>query len=234
MPTAVAMRRWVQYGLSAAAVGISVAIRFGSSQAVRVGQPVVALGAPLGLSSTVTSGIVSAMDRSVNVPADNGQTALLVAAVQTDAAINPGNSGGALVDCAGDLIGVPTAGATVPGPGGGSSVGSVGLGFAIPADFARSIADELIAKGSVTHGYLGLNVDTVDNGLYVVAVAPGGPAADAGLQRGDVLTRIEGIPATSAEQLLAVTLTHKPGDTVTLAYERERMIRETQLTLGGR
>src|SRR5262249_47401659 len=146
-------------------------IRFGSSQAVRVGQPVVALGAPLGLSSTVTAGIVSALDRSVNVPADNGRSALLVAAIQTDAAINPGNSGGALVDCSGKLIGIPTAGATAPNPNGGTSVGNIGLGFAIPSDFAHSIAEELIAHGRVTHGFLGLSVDAqLGTGLYVVAV----------------------------------------------------------------
>jgi putative serine protease PepD len=209
-------------------------IRFGSSQAISVGQSVVALGAPLGLSNTVTAGIVSALDRSVNVPADNGQTALLVAAIQTDAAINPGNSGGALVDCAGDLIGVPTAGATVPNPNGGSSVGNIGLGFAIPADFAHSIAEELIAHGSVTHGYLGLSVDTTQQGLFVVAVVADGPAAQAGLQRGDVITKIQGEQATSAEQLLALTLTHKPGATVAITYERQGTAHETQLTLGSK
>lgn len=212
------------------------AITFGSSEAVRVGQPVVALGAPLGLSSTVTSGIVSARDRSVNVPGDDGGTALLVAAIQTDAAINPGNSGGALVDCAGKLIGVPTAGATVPNPNGGSSAGSIGLGFAIPSDFAHSIAEELIAHGSVTHGFLGLSVDTASSGtgLYVVAVTPAGPAAAAGLQVGDVITEIAGEPVSSAEQLLELTLTHKPGDTVTITYERQGKTQETRLTLGSR
>jgi putative serine protease PepD len=106
----------------------------GSSPSVRVGQPVVAIGAPLGLSGTVTSGIVSALDRTVKVPGENDASALLVSAVQTDAAINPGNSGGALVDCEGQLVGVPTAGATVPSPSGESGGGSIGLGFAIPAE----------------------------------------------------------------------------------------------------
>jgi putative serine protease PepD len=214
-------------------------IRFGSSHDIRVGQSVVALGAPLGLSSTVTAGIVSARDRSINVPADNGGTALLVAAIQTDAAINPGNSGGALVDCAGKLIGVPTAGATVPTENGGSSAGSIGLGFAIPSDFAHSIANELIANGRVTHGFLGLSVDTVGSGaegagLLVVATAPGGPAVDAGLQVGDVITKIDGQPATSAEQLLELTLTRKPGDTITLTYQRQGSEQTTRLTLGSR
>ena len=109
-------------------------ISLGSSS-VKVGQPVVAIGAPLGLSGTVTSGIVSALDRTVQVPGENNRSALLVSAVQTDASINPGNSGGALVNCEGQLVGVPTAGATVPDSGGGS----IGLGFAIPADLAKSI-----------------------------------------------------------------------------------------------
>jgi putative serine protease PepD len=211
-------------------------IRFGSSHDIRVGQPVVALGAPLGLSSTVTAGIVSARDRSINVPADNGGTALLVAAIQTDAAINPGNSGGALVDCAGKLIGVPTAGATVPTENGGSSAGNIGLGFAIPSDFAHSIANELIAHGRVTHGFLGLSVDTAADGgaLLAVAISPGGPAAQAGLQIGDVITRLDGKPATSAEQLLELTLTHRPGDTITVTYEREGRTQTTRLTLGSR
>ena len=122
-------------------------IGLGSSDSVQVGQPVVAIGAPLGLSGTVTSGIVSAMDRTVEVPAEDDHTALLVSALQTDAAINPGNSGGALVNCSGDLVGVPTAGATVPNPEGGSSAGNVGLGFAIPVSIAKTISDELISNG---------------------------------------------------------------------------------------
>ncbi len=131
-------------------------IPFGSSSEAQVGQPVVALGAPLGLSSTVTTGIVSALDRNIEVPSDNGNNALLVAAIQTDAAINPGNSGGALTDCAGNLIGVPSAGASVPNESGGSSSGDVGLGFAIPVSTAESVSNEIIATGHVTHSYLGI------------------------------------------------------------------------------
>jgi putative serine protease PepD len=212
------------------------AIRFGSSEAVRVGQAVVALGAPLGLTSTVTAGIVSARDRSVHVPADNGSTALLVAAIQTDAAINPGNSGGALVDCAGRLIGVPTAGASVPTETGAASAGSIGLGFAIPADFAHSILQDLIAHGSVTHGFLGMAVDTTTagTGLFVTAVTPGGPADHAGLEVGDVITELDGKSATTAEQLLELTLTHRAGDSVTITYERQGTTHETSLVLGSR
>ena len=187
-------------------------IAIGSSDAVRVGQPVVSLGAPLGLSGTVTSGIVSALDRTIHVPGDNGGQALLVSAIQTDPAINPGNSGGALVNCEGQLVGVPTAGATVPGPSGqpgtsGSTGGSIGLGFAIPVDFAMSIAQEIIETGTVTHANFGLQTVPIppsaaaqagtNGGLFVAGVQPGGPAAAAGLQVGDVITSVDGHPATS-------------------------------------
>ena len=149
-----------------------------------VGQPVVALGAPLGLSGTVTSGIVSALDRNVHVPGDDGGTALLVSAIQTDAAINPGNSGGALVNCDGELVGVPTAGAVMPSGGGGS----IGLGFAIPVDSAMQIANELIETGSVTHSYFGLATVPIPTrrrpsrrgrrkASSCKALAPSGPAA---------------------------------------------------------
>ena len=131
-------------------------ISLGSSSSVQVGQPVVAIGAPLGLSGTVTSGIVSALNRTVEVPGDDRRSALLVSAVQTDTSINPGNSGGALVNCAGQLVGVPTAGATAPGPSGPSG-GSIGLGFAgARVDLAKSIADEIITTGRVTHAYFGV------------------------------------------------------------------------------
>jgi putative serine protease PepD len=218
-------------------------IPWGASSRLRVGQPVVALGAPLGLASTVTSGIVSALDRSVNVPADNGRMALLVAAIQTDAAINPGNSGGALVDCAGRLVGVPTAGAAVPNPQGGTSAGNIGIGFAIPSDFARALSDELIAHGSVTHASFGLRVETIAEtgsqgddlpaGLFVVATTPDGPADRAGVQAGDVITALEGDAATSAQQLLALTLTRRPGDVVKVTVERSGRSHTLEVTLGS-
>jgi putative serine protease PepD len=116
-------------------------ISIGNSSDLRIGHGVVALGAPLGLSSTVTSGIVNALGRTVHVPGEASWSAPPIDAVQTDAAINPGNSGGALVDCSGDLIGVPTAGATIPSPGGEASGGSIGLGFAIPVNLAIKVAE---------------------------------------------------------------------------------------------
>jgi putative serine protease PepD len=214
-------------------------IALSSSSSVKVGQPVVAIGAPLGLSGTVTSGIVSALDRTVEVPGDNDRSALLVSALQTDAAINPGNSGGALVNCAGQLVGVPTAGATVPNSGGGS----IGLGFAIPVDLAKSIADEIIVTGRVTHAYFGLQTlpippaaaaqAGVPEGLYVQAVAAGGPAAQAGLRPDDVITSIDGEPAISNIQLQELTLTKKPGDTVSIGYARAGHSATTTVTLGA-
>jgi putative serine protease PepD len=218
-------------------------ITLGSSNDVQVGQPVVALGAPLGLSSTVTSGIVSALDRTVAVPADDGKTALLVSAVQTDAAINPGNSGGALVNCAAELVGVPTAGATVPSPTGQSSPGSIGLGFAIPVDLAKAIADELIATGTVTHSFFGVQVAAIPpqvaeeagvrKGLFVQGAVSGGPAASAGLRVGDIVTNIDGQPATDPNQLAAIELTKKPGDSVSIGYERSGHASTTTVVLGS-
>jgi putative serine protease PepD len=214
-------------------------ISLSSSSSVKVGEPVVAIGAPLGLSGTVTSGIVSALDRTVEVPGENDRSALLVSALQTDAAINPGNSGGALVNCAGQLVGVPTAGATVPNSGGGS----IGLGFAIPVDLAKSIADEIIATGRVTHAFFGLQTVPippaaaaqagVPEGLYVQAVTAGGPAAQAGLRPDDVITSIDGEPATSNIQLQELTLTKKPGDTVSIVYARAGHSATTKVTLGA-
>jgi putative serine protease PepD len=217
-------------------------IALGSSSSVQVGQPVVALGAPLGLSGTVTSGIVSALDRTVEVPADNDQSALLVSAVQTDAAINPGNSGGALVNCAGQLVGVPSAGATVPNPSGGSSAGNIGIGFAIPVDIAKTISDEIIATGQATHSYFGLQTvpipdsaatqGGVPEGLFVAGVVANGPAAQAGLRKGDVITKIDGQPATSNVQLQELTITKRAGDTVTLDYVRDGKQATATVTLG--
>jgi putative serine protease PepD len=218
-------------------------IALGESSSVKVGQPTVVIGAPLGLSGTVTSGIVSALDRTIEVPAENDSSALLVSAIQTDASINPGNSGGAMVDCAGHLIGVPTAGATVPSPSGESNGGSIGLGFAIPVDLAKTISDEIIATGRVTHAFFGLATLPIPpaaaaqaglpEGLYVQAVTSGGPAATGGLRVGDVITKINGEPATSNIQLQELTLTKKPGDTVPIDYTRDGKSASTTVTLGA-
>jgi putative serine protease PepD len=214
-------------------------ISMGNSSDLRIGQPVVALGAPLGLSSTVTSGIVSALGRTVHVPGEGSQSALLIDAVQTDAAINPGNSGGALVDCAGALVGVPTAGATVPSPSGEAGGGSIGLGFAIPVNLATKVADEIIDTGTVSHAFLGVQAQSLTGtgqgeGLWVMAVTPGGPAATAGLQVGDIIKTIEGSPAVSTDQLMALTLTKRAGDRVEIGYERDGSAATATITLAAR
>ncbi|WP_025158968.1 S1C family serine protease [Leifsonia aquatica] len=216
-------------------------ISIGDSGGLSVGQPVVALGAPLGLSSTVTAGIVSALGRTVPVPSDDDRNAVLVGAIQTDASINPGNSGGALVDCRGRLIGVNTAIATVPGSAGQSSTGSVGIGFAVPESSAMRIAHELIENGQVSYPTAGLDVLPIPpgvaaaygitDGLFVSAVDAGGPAASAGLRAGDVLTRLNGTPASSVDVLTALQITSKAGDEVHVTFVRGGREQEATLTL---
>jgi putative serine protease PepD len=216
-------------------------VPWGDSAKVLVGQPVVALGAPLGLSGTVTSGIISALGRTVPVPSDNGQTAILANAIQTDASINPGNSGGALVNCAGDLIGINSAIATVPNSAGQAGGGSVGIGFAIPSDFAKSLVDQIIATGHVTYPYFGVSVAPippaaaaklkVTDGLYVISVVEGGPSAQAGLQAGDVITEVDGTPATSPDVLTHTVMTTKAGDSVKVTYVRDGQTHTAEVTL---
>ncbi|MFT4108092.1 S1C family serine protease [Propionicimonas sp.] len=205
-----------------------------------VGQPVVALGAPLGLSGTVTSGIVSALGRNVPVPKAGGGTTVLAGAIQTDASINPGNSGGPLVTCEGRLVGVNTAISTVPDANGAGGGGSVGIGFAVPASTAQRIVDELLANGRATHPWIGaqtaqITQDTADRfatvaGLFVQEVAGGGPAATAGLQVGDVITGIDDQAATSVS-LAWLLVSAKVGDEVAVDYSRDGTSRRTTLTL---
>jgi putative serine protease PepD len=216
-------------------------IDLGDSADVAVGQPVVALGAPLGLSSTVTSGIVSALGRDVPVPADNGMTAVLTGAIQTDAAINPGNSGGALVDCRGHLVGVPTAISTVPNAEGTAGGGSVGIGFAVPVNWATEIADELIEHGRVSYAYFGVQVTPippavaqrwgVEDGLFLQGADPQGSAAKAGLQPGDVITKIDGRSAGRSDVLTQLMFTKKAGDTIEVSYLRGDVERTVKVTL---
>lgn len=213
----------------------------GDSGSLAVGQPVVALGAPLGLSSTVTAGIVSALGRTVPVPSDDDRNAILAGAIQTDASINPGNSGGPLVDCSGGLIGVNTAIATVPGSAGQNSTGSVGIGFAVPESLALPIAHELIEHGRVSHPTAGLTVVPippgsaaafgVSNGLFVQSVESGGPAAAAGLRVGDVVTAVNGHAATNIDVLTAIQVTSDAGDEVKVDYVRGGTQHSTTLTL---
>ncbi|GAA3891230.1 hypothetical protein GCM10022381_36450 [Leifsonia kafniensis] len=218
------------------------AVAIGDSDMLAVGQPVVALGAPLGLSSTVTAGIVSALGRDVPVASDDGGAALLAGAIQTDAAINPGNSGGALVDCNGAQIGVNSAIATVPNSAGQAGGGSVGIGFAVPVNLAMSLANQLIDTGKVSYPYFGMQVVAIpqdvaekfntEPGLFVEGVTPGGPAEKAGIQAGDIITALDGQSATDVAALTRIKLTKKPGDTVEVSYLRGTEKGTATVTLG--
>ncbi|MCK8674460.1 trypsin-like peptidase domain-containing protein [Rhodococcus sp. HM1] len=190
-------------------------IELGSSDGLQVGQAVVAVGSPLGLESTVTSGIVSALDRPVSTSGETGNQNTVIDAIQTDAAINPGNSGGALVNMDGQLVGINTAIAT----SGGQS-GSIGLGFAIPIDQARRIAQELIDNGSATHAIIGVQVPSQDNarGATVMEVTAGGPAEKAGIPRGSIITKVDDRLVTDGDSLIAAIRSHAPGDTVRITY----------------
>jgi putative serine protease PepD len=192
-------------------------ITFGSSADLRVGQQVAAVGSPLGFDSTVTAGIISALDRPVSTASDSADHAAAIDEIQTDAALNPGNSGGALVNANGQLIGVNSANASL---GGAGESGSVGLGFAIPVDEAKRIADELIATGTASHGFLGARLadDTNASGARVVEVSGGGPAAAAGLPVGAVVMKVDDQPIGNADALTAVVNSKAPGATIAVGY----------------
>ena len=200
-------------------------VQFGNSNDLRVGQQVVAVGSPLGLSATVTSGIVSALNRPVRASQGGGESSLMDG-IQTDAAINPGNSGGPLVDMNGNLIGMNSAIASLSQSsfGGESSGGSIGLGFSIPSNFAKRVADQLIRNGEATQPMLGVQVSiaqAITGGAVVAAVEPGSPAEQAGLKRGDVITRLNDRLIDSADALIAATRSQDFGQTVTLQVERQ-------------
>jgi putative serine protease PepD len=208
-------------------------ITLGSSASLRVGQQVVAVGSPLGLQGTVTTGVVSALNRPVQAGQFGQDTDF--DAIQTDAPINPGNSGGALVDMSGRLIGLNSAIATLGGDQFNRESGSIGLGFAIPVDQAKRIADQLIATGAATHAALG--VQTVNapsgDGAEIVAVMPGTPAAAAQLPRGAVVTKLDDQLITSSTGLVAAVRSRTPGDTITLTYlDGSGATRTARLTLG--
>lgn len=197
-------------------------LALGDSDAIVVGDPVVAIGAPLGLVGTVTTGIVSALNRPVVAGDADGMA--FINAIQTDAAINPGNSGGPLVDAHGQVVGINSAIAQLPGRL--TSAGSIGLGFAIPSNQARRTAEQLIETGSATYPVIGVVLDPeyTGEGVRVVeqdprdgeAVTRGGPADVAGIRRGDVILAIDGRPVTASEELIVAIRAHEPGDTVVL------------------
>jgi putative serine protease PepD len=203
---------------------------FADSSKLQVGDVVLAIGNPLGLQSSVTEGIVSALGRTVNE--DNGVA--LPNVIQTSAPINPGNSGGALVDLQGQVIGIPTLAATDPQLGGGAAAG---IGFAVPSDTVRDIAGQLISQGKVTdsnRAFLGVEVAaTTSGGLLITKVQPGGPAAKAGIRAGELMTTVDGTvtpdPATLADVLAGL----RPGQTVRVEVARPGGPRRTvRVTLG--
>ena len=210
----------------------------GSSSGLVVGDPVVAIGSPLGLAGSVTSGIVSALDRTVRVPERAGEapSSPLFDAIQTDAAINPGNSGGPLVDMTGRVVGITTAIATLGGLNDTQS-GSIGVGFAIPVDAARSIAEQLIRTGKAAHPVIGVSAGTVGadgsgpRGARISGLVNGGPAADAGLRVGDVITAVAGRRVLGVDELIVMLRRYRVGERVELTYVRAGQTRTAQVVL---
>src|SRR5690242_1860966 len=213
----------------------------GRSSDLHVGDQVVAIGSPLGLQGTVTSGIVSAVNRPVRTGDENGgqgqanNTAVLDA-IQTDAAINPGNSGGALVNMSGQVIGINSAIASTGGDQmGGSQPGNIGVGFAIPIDEARPIAEQLEKNGKATHSQLGVQVQDSQSdtaGANLANVTGGGPADQAGLKSGDIVTKVDSRRVDSADALIAAVRSHAPGSKVQITYVRGGSEHTATVTLG--
>ncbi|EAR23646.1 serine protease [marine actinobacterium PHSC20C1] len=247
-------------------------VEIADSSALNVGDGTVAIGAPLGLSGTVTSGIVSALNRSITIassalPADpeadsapkdpespdlwnfdlfgedsgqstSNQASVALSVIQTDAAINPGNSGGALLNSDGELIGINVAIASS-----GGTAGNIGVGFAIPANLASRVANEILESGTATHGLLGAAVaDVTDDpaqsdahvvGASIVDVSKGGAAAAAGLKIGDIVTGFNGLPITNKTDLTAQVRAHSAGEKTTLTYVRAGKANTVDVTLGS-
>ena len=205
----------------------------GTSSTLQVGDGVIAIGSPLGLAGTVTTGIISAVDRPVRLDGQGTDTNAVIDAIQTDAAINPGNSGGPLVDSTGAVVGINTA---IRSLGFGEG-GSIGLGFAIPIDDARLIAEELIRSGVVRHAEIGVNArsvtDGTTDGAQVQNVQQGGPAAAAGIVEGDVIVRLGGRTISGADELVVAYREHNPGDTVEVELIREGRPLTVSVVLGS-
>lgn len=237
------------------------AISIGDSKSLVVGQPVMAVGNPLGLAGTVTTGIVSALNRPVTTASSEGgsggstqdpfggstpsaATPVVTNAIQTSAAINPGNSGGALVTADGQLIGINSSIASLGGSssGGGSQSGNIGIGFAIPSKEAKSIADQLVATGKAQHAYLGVSASdtTVTDGsskraaALIRSLSSGTPAANAGVKQGDAIVAINGQSIESSESLVATIHEYGVGDKVTVTVIRGGAKQDIAVTLAAR
>jgi len=221
------------------------AATFGDSDALQIGELVVAVGSPLGLSGTVTSGIVSSVHRPVRTGDSEVQDQNAVLdAIQTDTAINPGNSGGPLVNSSGQIVGVNSAIATVDGGGGGGGgqqqqSGNIGVGFAIPSNYAQKIAEQLIATGKATHPYIGVSASDAGNsqtgtggdGAQIRSLVGNGPAEQAGLQVGDVITKLDDRTVTDTDSLIAAVRAHDIGQAVTVTYTRNGQSETVQVKL---
>ncbi|GLY84710.1 S1C family serine protease [Actinoallomurus iriomotensis] len=222
------------------------ALTLGDSDNLAVGDPVIAIGSPLGLAGTVTTGIVSALNRPVSTSGEGGESAF-INAVQTDAAINPGNSGGPLVDSKGQVIGVNSAIATLGSQslGDKQQSGSIGLGFAIPSNQVKKVAEQLINNGKATHAVIGACIDmSYQGGGARIAtdgaqsckggtITAGGPAEKAGLKAGDIITAFDGKPISGSDELIMAIRAKAPGDRVQVAYTRGSQRSTTVLTLGA-
>ena len=229
--------RDIPYDLAVIKIAVTdaPALQLGDSDAVQVGDGVIAIGSPLGLTGTVTSGIISAKNRPVTSGGGTSESSF-INAIQTDAAINPGNSGGPLVDLSGAVVGINSAIATT-GSGFGGQSGSIGLGFAIPINQARKTADQLIKNGVSTYPIMGVSLDTrfMGTGARIAtepgSVTIGGPAAGAGIKPGDIIIEIDGKAINSADEAIVNVRSHNVGDRIKIKFQRDGVTKETSLIL---
>ena len=231
------MGRDNSYDLAVLKIDVTSAptLQLGNSDLAQVGDSVIAIGSPLGLSGTVTSGIISSKNRAVTTGNGSGESSF-INALQTDSAINPGNSGGPLVDSTGAVIGVNSAIATL---GSSSQTGSIGLGFAIPINQAKKTAEQLIKTGFATYPIMGISVDTRFTGTGAqistdgAGVTPAGPADKAGLKAGDIITTLDGIEINNSDELIVAIRSKSVGDKVKIKYTRNNISREATVTLAA-
>ncbi|CAB5104012.1 unannotated protein [freshwater metagenome] len=225
------------YDLAVLKINVQAAptLQLGNSDQVLVGDAVIAIGSPLGLSGTVTAGIISSKNRAVTTGNGFGESSF-INALQTDAAINPGNSGGPLVDLTGAVIGVNSAIATL---GVSSQAGSIGLGFAIPINQAKKTAEQLIDTGFSTYPIMGISVDTQFTGTGALissestGITPGGPADKAGLRKGDIIVSLDGAEIENSDELIVVIRSKNIGDKVKVKFKRNSITREVDVVLAA-